>query len=302
MDFIELNYVLAISKHKNISKAAESLFISQPNLSKFLKRLEAQLGINLFERIGKEYKLTHAGEIYVDTSYRILSLKKQLDQQLYDIKNDKKGRIHLALSRIRGSHVLPNVLPKFYKEFPGVDVEITEAQSAEIEEKIERGEVDIAIMNKPIKSPDIDHILIQKDFLLLATSSNHPKTKYKKKYKDFPYYWMDLSFLKDELFVLTDHSQRTRELANMALDKYNIKPNIALTTQSLETSIKLAANSIGICFTPESFTKFIHTPVVPQYFIIGNPPITTDLVAAYRKGTYLSNPIKRFIEIYKSSI
>ncbi|MEN1967644.1 LysR family transcriptional regulator [Lentibacillus sp. N15] len=302
MDFTELKYVLAVSKHQSITKAATSLFISQPSLSRYLKNLETRLGLKLFEKIGNKFVLTYAGEVYVNTSYRILSLKKQLDQQLSDIKNDKKGRIHLALSRIRGSHVLPNVLPEFTKEYPEFNIEVTEAQSTEIEDKIIRGEVDVAIMNRPIKNPNIDHWLIQKEYLLLAVPPSHPKSKYKKKFKGLPYYWIDLSIFENELFVLTDSSQRTRELANQALKKYNVNPNVALTTQNLETAIKLAANSIGVSFTPESFTKFIHTPVAPHYFIIGEPPITTDLVAAFRKGTYLSNATKRFIEIYKSRI
>src|SRR5699024_4795185 len=97
-------------------------------------------------------------------------------------------------------------------------------------------------------------------------------------------------------------SQRTRELANQALKKHNMNPHIALTTQNLETAIKLTANSYGVTFTPESFTNFIHTAAVPEYFIIGDPPITTDLVAAFRKGTYLSKATKRFLEIYHSYI
>src|SRR5699024_654521 len=142
MDFTELKYVLAITKHQNITKAASSLFISQPSLSKFLKNLETRLGLKLFNRIGKKYVLTYAGEIYVDTIYRIISLHKQFNNTFNDIKNDKKGRIHLALSRIRGSHDLPNVLPVFTKEYPEFNIEVTEAQSAESEEKVIRGEVD----------------------------------------------------------------------------------------------------------------------------------------------------------------
>ncbi|MFQ9649027.1 MAG: LysR family transcriptional regulator [Enterocloster sp.] len=85
MDFRELNYVLAIEKYHNITKAAESLYVSQPTLSKFLANLEHDLGQKLFRKLGNKYILTFAGQKYVDTAREILLLKSNLDIELADI-------------------------------------------------------------------------------------------------------------------------------------------------------------------------------------------------------------------------
>ena len=85
MDFRELNYVLAIEKYQNITKAADSLYVSQPTLSKFLMNLENTLGQKLFRKLGNKYILTYVGEQYVKTAKEILLLKSNLDIQLADI-------------------------------------------------------------------------------------------------------------------------------------------------------------------------------------------------------------------------
>ena len=66
MDFRSLNFVMAIAKHQNITKAAEALYVGQPTLSKFLMTLEQELGVKLFRRLGNKYMLTYAGERYVE--------------------------------------------------------------------------------------------------------------------------------------------------------------------------------------------------------------------------------------------
>ena len=78
MDFRELNYVIAISEHGTISKAADALHIAQPSLSKFLQNLEGSLGVKLFEHVSRRMKLTAAGEEYVKTAYHIRAIGGEL--------------------------------------------------------------------------------------------------------------------------------------------------------------------------------------------------------------------------------
>ena len=96
MDFRELSYITAIAKYQNITKAAESLYISQPTLSKFLKALEEDIGLKLFRRLGNRYVLTHAGECYLQKAEQILQLKNELDLELADIMKRDVGVLRVA--------------------------------------------------------------------------------------------------------------------------------------------------------------------------------------------------------------
>ena len=78
MDFRDLSYVLAIARYQNITKAANSLYVTQPTLTKFLQNLEAELGQKLFRKLGHRFVLTYAGERYVEKAAEILNLKKEL--------------------------------------------------------------------------------------------------------------------------------------------------------------------------------------------------------------------------------
>lgn len=102
MDFRDLTYLLAIARQQNITRAAESLYLSQPTLSKFLKGLEGELGLPLFERLGYKYIPTYAGEQYIKKAKEILALKKELDQQMGDIIKNNEGYLKIGLPRNAG--------------------------------------------------------------------------------------------------------------------------------------------------------------------------------------------------------
>ena len=111
MDFRELSYVLAIAKYQNITKAAESLYISQPTLSEFLIALEENLGLKLFKRLGNKYVLTYAGERYVEHARQIQRVKTDLDMEMADILKRDAGVLNVAFAHMRCTYVLPGSLP-----------------------------------------------------------------------------------------------------------------------------------------------------------------------------------------------
>lgn len=78
MDFKDLTYIIAVAKYQNITKAANSLYITQPTLTKFIQNLEQSLGQKLFKKAGNRFLLTYAGERYVEKAGEILQLKKEL--------------------------------------------------------------------------------------------------------------------------------------------------------------------------------------------------------------------------------
>ena len=110
MDFKDLSYVLAIAKYQNI---ANSLYVTQPTLTKFLQNLEAELGQKLFRKLGHRFVLTYAGERYVAKATEILNLKKEMDQELNDIIKNNYGSLKIAFPTMRGTYMLPCTLPIF---------------------------------------------------------------------------------------------------------------------------------------------------------------------------------------------
>ena len=96
MDRRELEYIIVIAQEKNLSKAAERLYVSQPALSRFLLKLETQAGLPLFERKRRQLVPTLAGELYLDTAQKMLQLDQDLERQLKKLRECTHGKLTIA--------------------------------------------------------------------------------------------------------------------------------------------------------------------------------------------------------------
>ena len=281
IDFKELTYVVAIAKYQNITKAAESLYITQPTLSKFLQTLEKNLGQKLFRKLGNRFLLTYAGERYVSKAIEILNLKKELDQEMGDIIKNNAGSLKIAFPSMRGTYMLPCTLPIFHNLYPNVTLDI------------------LAFFNLPVRSADIDHEIISHEEVLLVLPSSHPLARSGISREGCKYPWMDLHLLKDDPFILQIPGQRTRHTVDQLLKANGLTPHIKLQTSNIHASVELASKGYGACFVTETHLKHIHLDKKIAYFSVGDPCTTVDFVAAFRRGSYIPYHAREYIKIVK---
>lgn len=300
MDFKDFSYVLAIAKYQNITKAADSLYITQPTLTKFLQNLEKDLGQKLFRKLGHRFVLTYAGERYVAKAVEIMNLKKELDQELDDIIKNNHGSLKIAFPTMRGTYMLPCTLPLFNERYPNVTIDILEASSSLLEDMILTGEADLAFFNLPVKSSDIDYDIISHEELLLVMADSHPLAGMGCPKEGCKYPWMDLKLLIDEPFIMQIPGQRTRQTVDHLFKEYNFTPKIKLQTSNIPAEVMLAAKGYGCCFVTETHLKHIHSLENIARFSVGNPCTTVDFVAAFRRGSYLPYHAREYISIVKN--
>ena len=120
MEIRQLQYVIQLALDKNFSRAAEKLHIAQPSLSQQIAKLERELGILLFQRNTNSVDLTYAGSIFAERAQKILDLVAQLQQEMDDISQMRKGRLMIGSLPITGAHVWPMVLPVFQQRYPEI--------------------------------------------------------------------------------------------------------------------------------------------------------------------------------------
>ncbi|OON96785.1 MAG: LysR family transcriptional regulator [Candidatus Epulonipiscium fishelsonii] len=302
MDFKELNYVIAVAKYQNITKASQHLFISQPSLSKFIKTLEDNLGLKLFNKIGNRFVLTYAGECYVEKAKSILTLKGELDLQLSDIVYSNQGRLNLAIPFTRGSYLVPLTLPKFSSLYPNIKVNILEGNTQNLEKMVLNGEADIAILNSPIYHKNLKFKKLHKEEIVLVTSTTHPLASQGLNLNKFKYPWIDLNLFKEDAFILQYPSQRTGQIAYKIFEQQRFTPHSIFQIQSLATSLKMVEAGMGVCFMSEFHLKHLFSDINTACFSVGQESISFDLIIAYREGSYLPLYIKDFIQIIRSVI
>lgn len=299
MDFKDLTYIIAVAKYQNITRAAESLYVSQPTLTKFIQKLEAEMGQKLFKKLGNKFTLTYAGQQYVAKATEILNLKKELDQEMNDIIKSNIGVLKVAFPVMRGTYMLPCTLPIFNSLYPNVRIDIVEANSGILESMILSGEIDLAFFNLPIKSPDIDCQMISREEILLIMPEDHPLADRGLIREDCRYPWFDLSLAASEPFILQLPLQRTRQTVNRLFKEYRMQPAIKLETRNISAGVELVSKHYGLSFVCETHLKHIHLSNPIRCFSVGSPNTTIDFVAAYRKGSYLPYHAQEYIKIVK---
>lgn len=109
MDFRQLQYITTVAEYRNITKAADALFISQSALSHYIQKAEQELGIVLFDRSTTPISLTLAGQHYVETARRILLENEQLMKVFRDITHHMTGKLRIGTSRDRASYTIPQI-------------------------------------------------------------------------------------------------------------------------------------------------------------------------------------------------
>ena len=298
MDFRELNYVLAIAEHQNITRAAESLYVSQPTLSSFLINLERDLDLKLFRRLGHRYVLTYAGERYVERAREILRIKSDLDVELSDILKRDVGVLNVAFPPMRCAYMLPHTLPLFEKLYPNVKINIFEGHSTTNDRRLLDGQVDIAFYSKPnALNPQIEYETVAREEMLICTCKDHPLSQFARPNPHSSFPWLDTALLKDERLLQLMPEQRTRQITDDYFRDNNLKFDNIMYTSNMSAIMELVAVGYGVSFIFETHLRHRTVAKPIDCYSFGDPKTCSDFVAAYRKGSYLPAYAREFIEI-----
>jgi len=297
MYFKDLAYIVCIAKHRSITKAAEELYISQPSLSKFLKRLESNLGVQLFHHIGGQFTPTYAGERYLEYINRIIDIKESWEGELRQLKQSDKGQLTIAFPLWRSFGTIPDTLPVFRKLYPNIQVNLLE-EAYDVEGKLLHDDkVDIAIYNKISDHPKLEYKCIGHDEILLLIHENHPLACKGERVPGCHYPWISLKHFVNENFILLNSELTTGIVATKLFKENNFTPKVVFRTRNVALQAKMASEGIGVCFINESYYKLMDFQHQPLCFSIGSPSVTYPLVIAYRKGAYLPPYVYDYMEL-----
>ncbi len=301
MDYSKYQYVITVAEMQSISRAARELYISQPALTKYINKLEEDLGVKLFYRNVIPITLTYAGEIFVSEAKKILDIKNRLDKELEEICEMKKGRLSIGVSASRGETWLPAMLPVFKKRYPGIELKIIEGSHMYLEDHIIKGMIDIILTTLPFYSDEIDYQILTEEKIVLIAPAEHPlvsNVDLSQNSLDNLIY-IEPQNLNGQNFLNLTQGQGISRLVSSIFDKYDIKPKTILETQSLDTAFKLAARGMGLAFVSDICVEDYFPDYLPALCTIGMEPLTRNSIAGYKKGEMLSPAAKAFIDVAK---
>ena len=297
MDFKDLQYIIAIAKYQNITKAAESLYIGQPALTKFLQKTEKELGLRLFNKLGNRFTPTYAGECYLTSAQKILCIHKDLNSQLQNIQKLNIDTIKIGFPLIRGDIILPVTIPLFQEIYPNITIEISEHSSEVLEDMLIRGDIDIAFINILSYNPVLNYEIICEEEMLLVLPENHFLIKNQKNCPGSNYPFIDLQLFKDEKFITLS----TANVIKQIFQEFHINPKILLSTKHLSAMLHMVSQHCGVGLVFDVLLDKVKKNYKIELFSFGGVHSHFKFAVAYRKNYSLTPYAKNFIQIVKNN-
>lgn len=169
----EMKYIYTVYKHQSFSKAANALYMTQPALSIAIQKIEASIGMPLFDRSHRPLRLTSAGELYIRMIKKIQGLEHDLDQQLQDIQQLDTGSIRIGGSHYVNAYILPEIVTEFSRDYPGIQIDMLEESSDILGEMLADQKIDLTFSCDPKLVKRFKQYPFFMDHILLAVPENH---------------------------------------------------------------------------------------------------------------------------------
>lgn len=295
MDLHQLFIFTKVVEHKNFSKAADDIFLSQSTVSSHIQALEKSLNLQLFDRDGRETLLTPHGERLYAWAQQILLLR---DKAILDLKKgmmDFRGSVRIAASSVPGSFIIPNLISNFNSIYPNITFHITEASSKNVAHNVLNRTVDIGVLGEKYENDKLCYLPYQKEKLVLITSNQVDLKE-------------DVVCLDDIIkypFIMRNSESGTQALLNKFLRKNKVTKeqlHIAAYTDSGNSLIQFVKQGIGIAIISEVAAKEYAAVKMIRMYEIKDFQDERYFYLVYHKNKTLSLAAKLFIENAKELV
>ncbi|MBX4147991.1 LysR family transcriptional regulator [Paenibacillus lautus] len=170
MELLQLRYFQTVARTEHMTKAAQELHIAQPALSKTISRLEADVGVPLFDRHGGRIRLNTFGKLYLDKVERALHLLEEGQKEINELAGLQHGSIHLATSTL---DPLSEPLSQFLAEHPDVNFQISQVGTEDMMKMMEMGQVDLCFTSMAMEHPLLSQVTVLREDVYLAVPQAH---------------------------------------------------------------------------------------------------------------------------------
>ncbi len=244
MTLQQFEYIVALDECRHYVRAAEQCFVSQPNLTMQIIKLEEEIGVRIFDRNKKPLQPTKIGEEIIIRARQILRDSRQLKEFVSHEKESMQGEFTIGIIPTLAPYLLPRFLPLFMKENPGVHLKIQELQTNQLISQLENGIIDIGILVTPLNEGVIKEIPVFYEPFLLYLPKNHKLLNEKLMVAD------DLD-PSDVLVLEEGHCFREQALAICKGGEYGSSIGFDFQSGSIEALKSLVQNGVGYTFVPE---------------------------------------------------
>jgi LysR family hydrogen peroxide-inducible transcriptional activator len=243
MNLQQLEYILAVDKHRHFATAARSCFVTQPTLSMMIHKLEEELGLKIFDRSRQPVEPTREGTEIIRRAKAVLAQVQHLKEYAGELKGEMSGEIHIGIIPTLAPYLLPLFLKSFHEKYPSLRIFIREMITDEILLHLRSGELDLGLCATPVLEKNlVEHPLFYEEFFVYASREERlPQKKY----------LLPKQINVDHLWLLEEGHCLRSQVFNLCELKKRGHGTLNYEAGSIETLINLVDQSQGITIVPE---------------------------------------------------
>src|SRR5436189_564756 len=246
MEIHQLRYFVAVADEGNFSRAAAKVRVAQPSLSQQIRKLEAEIGQPLFDRLPRSVVITEAGRCLLDYARQILASIGDARRCVDELKGKIAGDVAVGAIPTIAPYVLPELVVTFQTHYPDVTLHIVEDVTAVISRRVEAGELDVALASTCQRSPTLRVEHLGKEPLLALVPEGYALAKQTV---------ITLDDLKSQRFLLLHEMHCLSQQVHHLLEARRLRPEIALAGSQLSTIANMVAAGIGVSIVPQMMVK-----------------------------------------------
>jgi DNA-binding transcriptional LysR family regulator len=277
MELRNLRALVEVVRRTTFSGAAKELFATQSAVSKAVKQLEDELGMLLFERNGRNSRLTDAGEIAYKRAASILAETKDLVTELSELRGLNRGKLRLGLPSM-GGILFAKSFALFRRQYPNIEVQLFEHGGRRLEELLLAGDIELAASIFPL-NPEFESQPIARQPLKLFTAAAHVLAKRKT---------VGLRMLSNIPFILFESGFVLNKRIADACKRQGFAPKIAACSSQVDFIVELVAANVGVAILPEMIAEQFSNRGVTA-LTIDDPQMEWHMALIWRRGGYLSS-------------
>ncbi len=282
MELHQLRYFCAVAETGSFSPAAEHSHRSQPSLSQQILKLEAELGVRLFDRLGRSVRLTEVGKTFLPRAHAVLRELEAARGDVVESKDSISGQVTVGVIPTVAPYFLPPVLAAFAKHFPKSTVIVVEEITPVLLERLRAGSIDVAILALPVRGHEFEALPLITEPLFAALPKNHRLSRNKT---------VGLRELRKEPFLLLRDGHCFRENAVAACDRARVSPQVVFESGQFSSLLGLVGAGVGVSLVP---AMAVDRRSQVRFVRISDPTATRTIGALTLRGRSLSRAHQAF--------
>lgn len=308
----EMKYIYQIYEDGSFSKAAEHLYITQPALSIAVSKIEASLGMALFDRRRHPLKPTAAGQAYIDTIKKIKMLEDDLECRINDMRDLNTGNIRIGGSHYLNAYIMPKILAGFSRKYPGIRLELVEKSSSILADMLSEQNLDLTFSCNEDFIKEFEHYPAFSDTILLAVPQEYEINQQfshcslsagdiiNRKHMDEDCPSIPLSEFRDLEYILLSKGNNLHERSMKMFEDAGFIPKVKMTLSQLVTAYHLAADHFAAAFVSDRLVRDAAVPLV--FYKIKSEYINRRFYILLPDRNYTSMAVKAFIQFFLLNI